>query len=649
MSRQGSRSKELGGRLVTALLAALLCGVSAESRAEASTSSSTTTSSPSSTPADETILTRYGIRPRYDTSFRVNRQERSWSQTLAFSRGGGLANLNVSLNVKTREDETRNDFEEGINGLKISVGRSSRLGKLSFSTAANRRYTQTSQSLHSRDSDQLAFTNTLPLRAAETSSLNLSFGLGWVEDREVKENRRLTTTVDRTVATGWEADANLKGEWALHSAVSLDVGTNWNGSVQSSRTTHTEEGGGDAFEATDHRRDNRAFANLEWSRSEGLHVLLKTNWGDAVAQYYQASAETQETKRHNSRSVDLTADGAFAGQFGYVAKIFADRRQFDYQVEANDKLNATTKYELTLEYLPRLPLLRGGTLSGTASLSNKRSQRQKTTPSDIEGTLLEAKFIRPLGEQFTLTMRTRGDLEQYFYDDGSLDKDRLRLANQVFLRYKRGPGLRASLGYASNEVEEVHIPSNRAAQSQVKNDYRVTADYDAALPAGIRISQNFQISATYTYYVYDENRNALRRSNRVTTKLAVPLIEHSSISLVHIFEKADRGSYRYPESEEGRVYNKTQLDLRQNLSAKIEYTIAGAITLRVTEDLRITSNKQHATDAVTRREAHSFSGFVGLRRNLENGMMVTANFERTESNNEDPYWKIDARVQKTFD
>jgi hypothetical protein len=639
-----------GARRVAApaALAAGLLFLAAAPPAHAAETAPASSEAGAASAAGESVFSNWGISPRYDSTFRVNRRERSWDQKLSFSRTGGVANLNVNLNVKSREDESRNDFDEGIGGFTVTASRKTGLGNFSLNGTANRRYTQTSQSLHSRNSDQLSFGNSVALYATDATDVTLNLGLGWVEDRETKENYRLGKTVDRTIATGWEAEAGLTGTWTLNSALAVDAGTSWNGITRSSRTTHREDGETEAVEADDQNRDNRAFANLEWTLGEGLHVDVTTNWTDAVAQYYQASAETQETKRSNRRSFALSADGAYAERLGYSAAITADRQQFDYQVESNDKLMSTEKFELTLEYMPVLPLLRGGTVTGTAARSKKRTELQRTTPSTIEGTLLEAKFTRPLGEQLTFSVRMRGDLDQFFYDDESQDRDKLVIRTQTFLRYKRGAGLRASLGYASSETQTVYIPRASAAQNQTERNYRVTADYDALLPAGIAISQKFQISANYTYFVYAEDQNALRRSNRVDTRLSVPLVEHSTITVEHHYEKGDRGLYLYSEGGDREEYSKGLLTLRQDLSVEAEYVIAGVLTLRATETLRITSSKTPATGAISRRENHTFSGFAGLRHELENGMTVTADFERTESNNEDPYWRINARVQKTF-
>jgi len=597
----------------------------------------------------ETVLGRWGLRPRYETQYKVYKQETGWTQKFNLDRTSSWADLRTFLTVESKEDETRNDFRYGNNIFQLDLSRKGFLGTLSAGSGTQRLWTQTSQSLDSRRKDDVSLSDLLSLVTTETRKLSLALGGGWVEERQNKEGRRgATATSDRTVATGWAGEARLDGEWAPEEDLKLTAQASWDGSLESSSSVHSEGAEQTRHEDTDRSRTNGLAADLVWTRHAALNLAAKMSYSDAVAQYYQASAEAQETKRSELHSFQMEAAGKPLETLDYRLEVKTRKSAFDHEVEANDRLDTGTDYHFTTKYLPGLPLISGSTLQGDAGYSTKRAERERTVPYDSKTTRLEFRFARPLGSHFNLTFKTGTLLEQDFYDDGSLDKDRLRTSTSSALHYKVEKRIRVGATYAANRTDVVNIRAARAGQNQVEKDYRYTLEYNWFLPAGIQVSQNFQVSAAYTYYVYNEASNSLTRMNRVSSTANVPLWEGSKIDVEHIFERSDTGAYLYGESG-GKTYRPATERLRQDLKATVTYKLSSMITLGLIERLGLNSSKQLSSGVVTPRTNHDISAKVSLQRDLPGDLKLSATFERTESKQVDPFWRIDAKVQKQFD
>jgi len=594
------------------------------------------------------LLDRWALSPGYSTTYDVRRQEKSWWQKLDLDRKGGLADLKTALEIKTREDPSRNNYEESDNRFTLKLGRKIRPGQLTLDGDWRRRWTEDVRSLTAIDADHLNLGSTIGLLGREGASLDFRFAGGWLQGREVKERQVGTQrTLDRTFTDGWEGETHLQGSWEPREDLKLDSQASWDGSVQASDSRHIEAGETTPYTARDHARTLDFSSTLEWTRLEAANVSLEANLTNGSSQYYQATRQAQETKQRHSRSVALRLQGEPADSFAYTVDLTTDLRSFDYRVESTDKLDSDRSGRYGAEYRPSLPLLRGSALRGTLDLGRHRTENEKTADYTTHSKSVEAEFQRPFGPRFVLDIRGSETLTQDIYDDQTLDRDRLRSDSFLSLTYDRGSPFRALASYATGRTEDVNIPRARAGQNQVQDDYRITFDYQATLPAAIALKQNFQISATYTYYVYDEAKNTLTRTNRVTTKVDLPLWTSSSLYLEHIYLRSDNGLYVYSAVTGSRGYSVGSENLRQYLSAVARYRFLGMFELRATQSFNVETRQTAGGGNATRREKLTFSGLIALHRQVR-GLQLDASFERTSSNTEEDYWTVDASVEKRF-
>jgi hypothetical protein len=594
------------------------------------------------------LLERWRLSPIYSSTYDVRRQETSWWQKLDLDRKGGLADLKSALEVKSREDPSRNAYHESDNRFGLKLGRKVDLGELTLDGDWRRRWTEDVRSVTAIDEDHMNLGSTVGLLGRERSTLDFRFSGGWLRGRELKERQVGTLrTIDRTFTSGLEGETFLQGQWEPVKDLKVGSRASWDGSVQSSDSRHVEADETTLYTARDHARTLDFDSTLEWTRHAEANVSLEAKMTDGFAQYYQATRQAQETKSRRSHSVELHVEGEPMDSLAYAVDLTTDMKSFDYRVETSDKLDSDRSGRYSAEYRPHLPLLRGGSLRGALELGRHRTENQNTADYTTHSKSVEAEFQRPFGPRFVLDLRGTETLAQDIYDNMSLDKDRLRSDSFYSLTYDRGEPFRALASYATSRTEDVNIPRGRAGQNQVQDDYRITFDYQGKLPAQIALRQNYQISATYTYYVFNPDKNTLTRTNRVTTKVDVPLWANSGLYLEHIYLRSDNGLYVYSAVTGARGYSVGAENLRQYLSAVARYRFLGMFEAKVTQSFNIEMRQAADGTNPTRREKLTLSGLLALHRQVR-GLQLDASFERTSSNTEEDYWTIDASVEKQF-
>jgi hypothetical protein len=606
--------------------------------------------------AGQTILSQWGITPQYQSAYEVMRKETKWEQTLGISRPrptwGGISNLTSQLHILDREDKARNNFVESDNQVDLKAERSGRFGKLALAGVSHKNWREDDYSLTVRNADNFNLSHNLALLAGEESrpQVNLSLGSGWLQEKDVRENRRgVRASESRTWATGWESDLGLNTRYAPSETFSMTGGGTWSGSVQNSRSRIAEAERDTTLDATDYTRSIGFNTETEWTRLACLKVNLKASYARDYAQYYQASVEAQETKLSHKRATALTLGGDVSPALSYDALFESDLDQYDYALERSDRLASTNSADMGVQYDLGLPLVRGTQLSARAGAVSRRTSRENTAAYDTRERRAETELQKTLRPGLILAGKVDTELIQDFYDDGKLDRDKLTTTSSAFVTYQPSDRLKARGGYATKQSDAINISRARSAQNQNDRDYRVTVDYQATLVRGIAIQQSFQISASYTYFKFNEDKNRLTRSNRVTTKLDIPIWPNTDLNLEHIFNSSDTGAYVFATGGERRVYKRASETLRQNLVAELSYKIAGMIVLRATPTIDINSSRDLATERVTPREKRTFTGEVELQRELSNGIQLTSSFARTSSSQEDDYWNINATIAKTFD
>jgi hypothetical protein len=569
---------------------------------------------------EQGLLAGWGLGSKYVTGYRVTKRETDWRQTMTLTRQGQLSNLSAELHSKNREDEARSDFEEALNRLGLRVGRSFGFGEAFVEGRTRRHWSKTTRSRTDICENTAYLGSTLPFLKRESGRVEMTFRGGWVQEEEIRKQSRRGLIVDSTLATGWSGKMELGGDWEPNRFLAFGGNVSYDGSAQESRSVHwevDEEGSisdAESLSDTDNARTSAARCNLIWSRLDACKVAVNAGYSNGYAQFYQPTERTQETQSIVRQSAGVSIEGDVTETLNYGVDFSSSLSEFDYEVQTKDRLDSNQSLSFRARHAVGIPLLAGATLTAGASFTGGRRSVQHTTAYDTKGKVLEGDLQKPLGNAVTIGARMAVNLTQDFYDDGSLDKDRLRSDVSLVASYSPSPAFRANGGYSANTTEIVNIAADRSPQNQIQRNYQVTASYNTTLPGNVALRQSFLISAAYTYYVFNEDENTLTRTNRVTTKINVPLWE-----------------------------------LRQNLKAAAQYDISRMIAVRATETYDLNYRTALATGITTRRDKLEFSGEIEIRKEFSGGLKVGATFEKTTSTTEEDYWNIHADVEKRFD
>ena len=546
---------------------------------------------------DPPLLERWRLSPVYSSTYDVRRQETSWWQKLDLDRKGGLADLKSALEVKTREDPSRNNYNESDNRFSLKLGRKVDLGELTVDGDWRRRWTEDVRSVTAIDEDHMNLGSTIGLLGRERATLDFRFAGGWLRGRELKERQVGTLrTVDRTSTSGLEGETYLQGQWEPVPDLKLGSRASWDGSVQSSDSRHVE-----ADETTPTPRGitpARWISARRWNGPVSGGERLARGEGDRRVRPVLPGDPPGAGDEGSALPLRRAARGGRAGGL-FRLRGRLDHRHAPLRLPDRDQRQARLgSLGPLLRRVPARPAaLAQRLVARRAGAGRHRTENQNTADYSTHSKSVEAEFRRPFGPRFVLDLRGTETLTQDIYDDQTLDKDRLRSDSFLSLTYDRGEPFRAHASYATSRTEDVNIPQNRAGQNQVQDDYRITFDYQGKLPAQIALRQNFQISATYTYYVFDETKNTLTRTNRVTTKVDVPLWPNSSLYLEHIYLRSDNGLYTYSAVTGARGYGVGAENLRQYLSAVARYRFLGMFEVQATQSFNVET--RHVTGGAT--------------------------------------------------
>lgn len=231
----------------------------------------------------------------------------------------------------------------------------------------------------------------------------------------------------------------------------------------------------------------------------------------------------------------------------------------------------------------------------------------------------------------------------------SLDeRDIVRAATEAVttLRISEATTVGARLAHRSEEL--IYVRSERSANSRDHDLYELRSDVRFA-PAGLfAVGQSYGLSADYTVYLFDDERNRLIRTLTVETNLALRLHECAQLGLAHMLEREDQG--QYPRSSETGAlrYQRSQELRRQRLAFSLDCRLGGvAFSPRYAylETKRFDLAADPASRSVERRERDRRrertygveARFVPLR-----GSDVRFSGSLIERDGEERYWDIDA-------
>jgi hypothetical protein len=606
--------------------------------------------SPAGVAQAESLLDRWGLHPKYATSYEVNRTRETWQQTLDFRRTLGGVNLSSKTRWVVTNNSAQNDYRAVRAASRLSLD-TKWLGSTVGLDLDIRRDRANNVFSSTRDHrTTLGLRWEFPVDLPLLDPIKVKTVGGYAEDLDFnRRNKGGGARTDSSWARGatWETSLQTSGSW--WEGMSYRVNGRLAGSDEKSRTVSLEQGEmvGDIRDRNQDRSREMRF-NMTWDPKEEWKASVDGTYRFNRFEYFDFEVEQPERKDGTQRNLSGKLQGVLRPGLEFKLTATHDATIIDYEVKERDtyKRKNGLKSEWTLK--PSWGWIRGLEAKAELEWTGARTEPQSAVFYGTRERRAKLRVQKDLGKGVDVAGTAEVRLRQDFYDDGSRDKDEVQRTWDGTLNYTPSRRFSARISYRIFEREIVNIRSDFSGSNNTSRQYRVQAKYSYMLRPRVRLAQTFSISADYTFYHFQKDNNTLARTNEVQTDIEAALGSRSKLRFSHFYRFSDSGSYAELQGGGGPVYRPSSERVRQYLTVETEYRIAGSISLKATESLELSTTRAVGSGSTNRTKRLEFSGEAKFEHEFSKGFRVKGTFRRTESNFEDSYWVVKASLNRDF-
>ncbi len=271
--------------------------------------------------------------------------------------------------------------------------------------------------------------------------------------------------------------------------------------------------------------------------------------------YFPSSVDFESTARQTSeqRRWDLSASKHLIAQsrIHFAAAYRYDRYDYEYQGSGNDLLrqndNLTSIFEYRLAFQKRF----GSRLSvGTDYLFNRTDEdfgSDQTNQLAETGQIAARIFFTP-GVHDSLELSGQMGVTSYFAPTTSAyfsDRDRSIKVAALHAVREFSEFFTAGIDGSYRRFHTVYISGELSANNNINNVYIVNPMLVWRPFPGVRLQQNYQMHANYTYYQYEKDavslRNTLYRRANLVNNLSISISPRTDLILEYSYRYEDFG------------------------------------------------------------------------------------------------------------
>jgi hypothetical protein len=578
------------------------------------------------------------LKPSYETSYNVLRQNTDWNQNFDFGATLGFLTFTNKTTFNVGSDSGRDeDKRVGANGTtlrltmirKLPITTKIDLGRTSLVRPGDERKTSSSavQSSASYNLKLLGVRNTL------------SAGGGFTHRQDVLVGRDLQNETRDDAVSG---NLQWRGNWTYKT---LTVGSNFREARAKKTSVLVKPGLDTTNPSTTTNRNyglNVTFNPKSWVNSSVS--LSKTSGND---EFFLVREDALERKVNHNQSLRATVNLTPAENFTLDWSIGSTSHDLMFDVRrdiasSGDGFNWDGK--LTTVIL-------GTKVEGT--LSNQRDKLNPATSAntDTRNNVFEGKLSRPLSKKLSARFNWLVRATQLFYTDPNpdriLDRDELRTKLQPSLTYTPSEKWQVTASYIRSTSRRVELNPTRALQTQENEDFSVDFDINYRLSKRTSIGQTYSIQAAYSTFDFSRRSDDLLSTQRIGTTLNTQLTPRVSLSLGHQFTLQDSGPFRF-EPDGTRVFTRNLRKYRQELTTTVRYVVASWLTLTADSRFLRTDDVFEASGLRNINRDLSLRQGVDIKHNLGLGAKLTASAEFVRSSSQESYWHISSTLSKEF-
>jgi len=352
--------------------------------------------------------------------------------------------------------------------------------------------------------------------------------------------------------------------------------------------SEVDSSGTAVFSSKDRTFSQDLGVSVKYNMLPGIKINIDASQADNEKQNPDPNRKQQETENKTSRRAGVSASFDLLGWATWSTSVDFSESEATFALQSN-RNNAIRSSSLkgSAKVLP----WRGATvnLGGTREITRSKYETPDTG-SDIHKSL-SFKLSQDLGQKADADLTALIDLVSVFYDDkeeNPKDRDRLNSRISSSLSYQPWGNVKTRLAGEFSEDKTVYISEERSASNRTNRKYRLSGDFDITTYYSVTLSQNYDISAVYSSYDYDESGNTLVRNSNLTTQLRLPLTRKVRITINHRYQFQDQGGY----SEEGgkRLYARSSEKETHSMGLACRYNPLKSVTITAQQTYRIQRN-----------------------------------------------------------
>ncbi len=615
----------------------------------------------------DSFLEMWGVRPNYASRVNVNRTTTDWDQLLKVNRQAAMVNLTTELGVTTSSNSAQNDskrrdgrivarLEYGLAGQGgVSAGAEMTVRRSYSSTNINRVVSNdTNARLFVSDGHLGALASRAFGAAPENVTWTVTASTGLTSSRDISQlwnTEGIATRDDSTEADGSNPALETQLKLIQGQTLKFDLTGRVYRLTEDSHTFLKQFA--DSTESAPNNSQGRRFAAAgTWTPSKTTRVALTGNYNKDTNQYYYnygGELRGHETKDGTDQSLalDVTVTPRWGVELGMTgSSSLSDAR---YELGSDDRARRRTSGDLDVKFTtgPVFGFLDRIESNTTFTTERSRNTTERSADYTSYRKSLKQTLRRPMGSKVVVFTTAETSLDQSKYDDGSADKDVLRWYFDTAIGYRPVKKIESRLLARYDETKTANIPGRSAASSNELSRYLFGGEVSYLYRPDLKVTQKYSITADYTVFGYDENRNQLVRTTEVRTTLTSLLGTRIRCDLAHVFRYKDSGKYVRQLGQE-RAYAKSTKETYQTLDVTTGYNFSESFELHATQKAEITRTRLLTTNNTTTREKYEFRGGFTLNHQFSPRFSVNSDAERVLSTAEDNYWTISASLNRIF-
>jgi hypothetical protein len=352
--------------------------------------------------------------------------------------------------------------------------------------------------------------------------------------------------------------------------------------------SQVDSSGTAVFSSKDRTFSQDLGVSVNYSVLPGIKINVDASQGDNRKQNPDPNLKQQETENKTSRRAGVSASFDLLEWATWSTSVDFSESQARFALQSG-RNNAIRNSSLkgSAKVLP----WRGATVNlGGAREVTRSEYESPDTGSDIHKSL-SFKLSQNLGQKADMDVTALIDLVSVFYDDkeeNPKDRDRLNRRVSSSVSYQPWDNVKTRLAGEFSEDQTIYIKEERSISNRKNRKYRLSGDYDITTYFDVTVSQNYDISAVYASYEFDEPNNTLVRNSNLTTQFKVPLARKVNVNIGHRYQFQDQGKY----SEEGgnRLYARSSEKETHSLSLTCRYNPVKSVNIVAKQTYRIQSN-----------------------------------------------------------